>query len=209
MTGACGHAWYKRLQVRLLAAGCGRYDRSVAEHKHRLLGGLSGDVLEIGPGAGANLRFFPPGVRWIGVEPNAWAHAYLAREAARHGVAAEVREGVAESLPATDASVDAVVSTLVLCTVADVPRALAEARRVLRPGGRLVFIEHVAAPPGTGTRRVQRAVRPLWGALADGCRPDRDTEAAIRAAGFARVEVARFRAPVPVIGPHVAGWAEV
>jgi ubiquinone/menaquinone biosynthesis C-methylase UbiE len=121
---------------------------------------------------------------------------------------AELREGTAEALPAADASADAVVSTLVLCTVRDVPRALAEVRRVLRPGGRFVFVEHVLAPPRTRTRAVQRLVRPVWPLLADGCHPDRDIERAIRDAGFARVEVTRFRAPVPVIGPHVAGVAE-
>ena len=199
---------YKRLHARLLAAGCPRYERSVEAHKRRLLGALAGTVVEIGPGAGANLRFYAPGVRWVGVEPNPWAHPWLEREAADVGLAAELREGTAASLPFPDASADAVVSTLVLCTVRDVPRALAEARRVLRPGGRFVFVEHVAAAPGTRTRLAQRLVRPVWPLLADGCHPDRDTERAIRAAGFARVEVARFHAPVPVIGPHIAGVAE-
>ena len=164
--------------------------------------------MEIGPGTGANLRFYAPGVRWVGVEPNPWAHDYLRREAARVGLAAEVRAGTAEALPLADASVDAVVSTLVLCTVPHVPRALAEVRRVLRPGGRFVFVEHVLAPPRTRTRAVQRLVRPVWPLLADGCHPDRDIERAIREAGFARVALERFRAPVPVIGPHVAGVAE-
>ena len=203
-------SWYKRLQVRLLAVGCRRYDRSVEARKRSLLGGLRGTVVEIGPGAGANLRFYAPDVRWIGIEPNPWAHPYLTREAARVGLrGAEVREGTAEALPLGDATVDAVVSTLVLCTVPDVPAALAEARRVLRPGGRLVFVEHVAAPDGTRTRTAQRLVRPVWPLLADGCHPDRDTERAIRAAGFAHVAIERFRAPVPVIAPHIAGVATV
>lgn len=201
-------SWYKRLQVRLLATGCRRYDRSVESRKRALLGPLRGTVVEIGPGAGASLRFYAPDVRWIGIEPNPWAHAYLAREAARVGLRdATVRAGTAEALPLDDASVDAVVSTLVLCTVPDVARALAESRRVLRPGGRMVFVEHVAAPPGTRTRAAQRLVRPVWPLVADGCHPDRDTEAAIRAAGFGRVEVERFRAPVPIVGPHIAGIA--
>ena len=203
-------SWYKRLQVRMLAVGCRRYDQRVEARKRMLLGALRGTVVEIGPGAGANLRFYAPDVRWVGIEPNPWAHAYLTREAARVGLRdATVREGTAESLPFGDASVDAVVSTLVLCTVPDVPGALAEARRVLRPGGRFVFVEHVVAPEGTRTRAAQRLVRPVWPLLADGCHPDRDTERAIRAAGFAHVELERFRAPVPVIAPHVAGVATV
>ena len=201
-------SWYKRLHARLLATGCRRYDRAVEAHKRRLLGPLAGTVVEIGPGAGANLRFYGPGVRWHGVEPNRWAHAWLEEEAARVGLAAELREGTAEALPFPDAFADAVVSALVLCTVRDVPRALAEVRRVLRPGGRFVFVEHVVAPPRTRTRRAQRLVRPVWPLLADGCHADRDTERAIREAGFARVEVERFTVPVPVIGPHIAGVAE-
>ncbi len=200
---------YKRLHARLLATGCRRYDRGVEDHKRRLLGALAGTVVEIGPGGGSNLRFYGAGVRWVGIEPNPWAHDYLRREAARVALDAEVRAGTAEALPAADASVDAVVSTLVLCTVPDVRRALAEVRRVLRPGGRFVFVEHVAAAAGTRTRAAQRLVRPVWPLLADGCHADRDTERAIREAGFARVELARFHVPVPVIGPHIAGVAEV
>ena len=199
--------WYKRLQVAMLATGCARYDRAVEPLKRELLAPLRGRVLEIGPGAGANLPYYAAGVTWIGVEPNPYAHDRLRREAERRGLRAELRAGVAERLPVEDASVDAVVSTLVLCTVGDVPGALAEVRRVLRPGGRFVFIEHVAAPPGTRTRRVQRLVKPAWRVLADGCHPDRDTAAAIERAGFARVELRRLRVPVPVVGPHVAGVA--
>lgn len=199
--------WYKRLQVAMLATGCARYDRSVEPLKRELLAPLRGRVLEIGPGAGANLPYYASGITWIGVEPNPYAHDALRREAERRGLRAELHAGVAERLPVGDASVDAVVSTLVLCTVPDVPGALAEVRRVLRPGGRFVFIEHVAAEPGTRTRRLQRLVKPAWRVLADGCHPDRDTAAAIERAGFTSVTLRRLRMPVPVVGPHVAGVA--
>jgi len=106
-----------------------------------------------------------------------------------------------------DASVDAVVSTLVLCSVDGHRDALAEILRVLRPGGRFVFIEHVGAPEGTWLRRLQRWIRPLWKPVADGCRPDRDTGDRILEAGFERVEMDRFRLPLPVVSPHVAGTA--
>ena len=89
----------------------------------------------------------------------------------------------------------------------DVPAALAEVKRVLKPGGRFAFVEHVAAPPHTRTRRVQNAVRPVWQVLGDGCQPNRDTAAAIRAAGFAHVEIKDMRLPFPVVGPHIAGFA--
>jgi len=198
---------YKRIVPWLLARGNRAYERWMAERKRRLLGGLTGVVVEIGPGAGANLPYLKGDVRWIGVEPNPYARPYLERAAQEAGVAYEVREGSAERLPAANASADAVVGTLVLCSVADVATALREIRRVLKPGGRFVFIEHVAAEPGTLRRRLQRWVGPLWRVIADGCHPDRETLSAIRAAGFARVEAEQFLAPAGLVAPHVAGIA--
>jgi ubiquinone/menaquinone biosynthesis C-methylase UbiE len=119
----------------------------------------------------------------------------------------ELCEGSAERLPLEAASADAVIGTLVLCSVADVAAALREIRRVLKPGGRFVFIEHVVAPAGTWRWRLQRWVRPLWRVIADGCHPDRDTLSAIRAAGFARVEAEQFLAPAGLVAPHIAGIA--
>ncbi|TAK20681.1 MAG: class I SAM-dependent methyltransferase [Chloroflexota bacterium] len=191
----------------LLDRASRRHDAWVADRKARLIGDLAGDVLEIGPGTGANFRHVKPGIRWIGVEPNPHMSPYLKRAAARAGVTLDLRDGTAERLPTPDRSVDAVISTLVLCSVADLPRALAETRRVLRPGGRFVFVEHVGARRGTTERRVQEFVRPFWSYVGDGCHPDRDTAAAIRAAGFAEVEIEEFRIGVPIVGPHIAGWA--
>lgn len=187
-----------------------RFDRDLyGRRKRDLLGGLTGTLVEIGPGAGVNLPYYGAGVRWVGVEPNGHFHDRLRRKAAALGVEAEVLGGVAERLPLADASADAVVSTLVLCSVDDVRAALAEVRRVLKPGGAFVFLEHVAAPEGSGLRRVQEAVRPAWGLLADGCRPDRETGRLIEAAGFGDVHIERFDAamPLPVVRPHVVGTA--
>ena len=199
--------WYKRLHAALLAQGNARYAKAVDGYKRALFGELEGAVLEIGPGAGVNLPYYRPDVHWTGVEPNPYAHDYLRREAERLNLAVDIRPGAAEQLPARDESIDAVVSSLVLCTVHDVPGALREALRVLKPGGRFVFIEHVAAPAGTWLRSTQRAIRPLWQVLGDGCQPDRETWRAIEDAGFARVEMTQFRAPVPIAGPHIAGFA--
>ena len=164
-------------------------------------------MVEIGAGTGLNAAYLPAGTRWIAVEPNVHFHPRLRRAARRHGLDVEIVAGTAERLPLADGSADAVVSTLVLCSVARPAAALAEARRVLRPGGRLVVLEHVAAPEGTVLRRLQRALRRPWGWVADGCRPDQDTAAAIRAAGFASVELEAFRAPVGLASPHIAGVA--
>ncbi len=200
-------AWYKRLQAWLIARAMGRYERAVEDRKRELLGPLRGRVVEIGPGVGANLRFYAPGVEWIGIEPNPFMEQRLRDEAARLGREVEVRRDAAETLPFPDGSVDAVVSTLVLCSVSDPAAALAEVCRVLKPTGRFIFIEHVAAPPGTRLRRLQRWIRPLWRFAADGCEPDRETWRTIEQAGFDDVALEHFRAPAGVVAPHIAGWA--
>ena len=199
--------WYKRFHARLIATISERHSHEVESWKHDLIAPLKGTVVEIGPGPGANLQFLSPDVTWIGIEPNRHMEPYLRAEADRLGRPVRLEVGVAERLPFADQSVDAVLGTLVLCTVRDVAGALAEVRRVLRPGGRFVFIEHVAAPAGTWARRVQRWSRRPWGVLGDGCRPDRETWRAIEDAGFRSVELARFRIPVPIVGPHIAGAA--
>jgi ubiquinone/menaquinone biosynthesis C-methylase UbiE len=91
--------------------------------------------------------------------------------------------------------------------VDDLDRALGETLRVLKPGGRFVFLEHVAAPRGTWLRRLQRLAHPVWRIVADGCHPDRETDAAIVAAGFVAVRLERFSLPMGLVGPHIAGVA--
>ncbi|HEY7598015.1 MAG TPA: class I SAM-dependent methyltransferase [Actinophytocola sp.] len=174
-----------------------------------LLGSLRGTVLEIGPGAGTSLRHYAPQVRWIGVEPNARRRDLVRSEADRLGRHAEVRSGRAERLDQDDGSVDAVVATFVLCSVSDQAAALGELFRVLRPGGRYVFAEHVAAPRGTWLRRAQHVATALGALTGDRCRADRDTLPAIERAGFDVVELRlNTRAgPFGVAIPHIAGAA--
>ncbi|MBI3933098.1 MAG: class I SAM-dependent methyltransferase [Acidobacteria bacterium] len=197
----------KRVHAWLLARCGGRYERMVAERKRALFANLSGDILEIGPGAGPNLGYYPTDCRWIGVEPNPFMHPYLCQAAERAGLRIEIRTLVAEELPAENQSMDAVVSTLVLCSVNDPAQVLREVHRVLKPGGRFVFLEHVAAPDGTRLRKVQRIIRPVWKYIADGCCPDRETGLAIERAGFADVRYEQFRLPLGPVGTQIAGWA--
>lgn len=197
----------KRFHAWLMSRVSGRYDRLVEDRKRRLLGSLDGDVLEIGPGTGPNLRYYSRGVRWIGVEPNPFMHTYLRRSAARLSRAADIRLAGGESLPAPDSSVDAVVATLVLCSAGDPEAVLREIVRVLKPGGRFIFVEHVAAPAGSRLRALQRFFRPLWSAAADGCRPDRETAALIVRAGFQDVSYEEFRLPLGLAAPQIAGFA--
>lgn len=183
-------------------------DRIFETRKRRLLSDLSGDVLEIGPGTGVNFRYFPPGIRWTGIEPNLFMHSHLQKQAAKFALAsADIHDAAVEHLNLPDSSMDAVVSTHVLCSVDDQTRALEEVLRVLRPGGRFVFVEHVAAPYGSWLRRAQRFVKPVWSLLGDGCHPDRQTWDSIANAGFASVTIEHFHVPMPIASPHIAGFA--
>ena len=186
------------------------YTALVDRYKRRLFAGLSGLVVELGAGTGANFAFFSPGIQWVGIEPNVYMHEALRAAAHQHGFAADIRAYEGERLPFADASVDAVVSTLVLCSVNDQAGVLAEILRVLKPGGSFAFMEHVASPEGSRNRRLQNFVQPIWGFVGDGCHVNRDTAAAIRNAGFARVEIETFAAPTKIASPHIAGaaWKE-
>jgi ubiquinone/menaquinone biosynthesis C-methylase UbiE len=184
-----------------------QYAQIVDPYKRALFSQLSGTVLEIGAGTGTNFALYPPDIQWIGVEPNVHMHSDLLKAAEEYGIRGEIHTGVAERLPVDDASVDAVVSTLVLCSVSDQVTVLGEILRVLRPAGRYVFVEHVAAPEHTRLRWMQTFVKPAWRAVSDGCEPDRDTAAAIRRAGFSSVEMDGFRAPLSLASPHIAGTA--
>jgi len=212
-TGRGRPAWAQRLFAAATAASDAANERRLGARKRDLLGGLGGHVVELGPGTGVNLPYFPPGVRWTGVEPNPYMEARLRQRAAGLGMAVALQPGTAECTGLPAGAADAVVATLVLCSVEDVRAALAEVRRLLRPGGRFVFLEHVAAPAGTGLRRAQGAVRPLWAALADGCHPDRETGTEIERAGFSGLRYDRFRidvpAPLAFLSPAIAGTAVV
>jgi ubiquinone/menaquinone biosynthesis C-methylase UbiE len=181
---------------------------TMADLKRSLLGHLQGRVLEIGPGAGLNLAYYPKTIEWIGVDLNPFMATYIREEAERLGLTSiDLHTASAEHLDIADNSVDAVVSTYVLCSVEDLEGTLQEILRVLKPGGGFIFIEHVAAPPGTWLRQLQGWIKPVWKVLADGCHPDRETGLALEQAGFQSVEYQTFKVAIPVVSPHIAGVA--
>lgn len=199
-----------RLEAALLAAGQDVDHRLVGEEKQAMIGALRGTVVEIGPGPGTNMRYYAPGVRVVAIEPNPAMHPRLRAAATAHGVDLDLRATRGEAMDVPDGGADAVVGTLVLCGVGDQAAVLDEVRRVLRRGGTYVFYEHVAAPAGTPTRRLQRLVKGPHRWLLNGCEVDRDTQRAIEAAGFTELDVRRADAPWTVAAwtwPRIIGRA--
>ncbi|WP_158853916.1 class I SAM-dependent methyltransferase [Saccharothrix deserti] len=168
----------------------------MAEHRQALLTDLAGEVIEVGPGDGLNFAHYPPTVTHVlAVEPEPRLRQHAHTSAERATVPVEVVDGLAERLPAGDGTADAVVVSLVLCSVRDQEAALREIHRVLKPGGQLRFLEHVRADT-PGLARVQRVLdATLWPRLAGGCHTGRDTVAAIERSGFAIERLDRFLFP--------------
>lgn len=195
---------YDRVMARTEAGG-------LAAWRAELLADLRGTVVELGPGTGANLPHYGGAVeRLVLVEPSAPMRAQLAGPASGDP-RAEVHDASARRIPLPDASADAVVATLLLCSVQDPLATLAEVRRVLRPGGRYVFVEHVAAPPGSLDRRLQGWLNPVWSALAGHCQLTRDTEATLRSAGFSfeHLQPSALPATPRFVRPAIRGIARV
>src|SRR3954466_3697764 len=198
----------------------GEGERTLASRRE-MLAGVAGQVVEVGAGDGANFALYPPAVTGVtAVEPEPYLRAAAGRAAAGAPVAVAVESGRADRLPVEDASADAVVLSLVLCSVADpapelaqapavpapAPAALAEARRVLRPGGELRVFEHVIADHAVGRAVLRGAQATFWPRLCGNCHPARDTSAAVGAAGFEPEPLRRFTLrpgglspPMPVI----------
>lgn len=163
-------------------------ERVGAELKRRLLADVSGRALEIGVGTGLSFTHYPAAVELVGVDPSEPMLRRARKRAADLGRDVTFVEAPAETLPFPDDSFDTVVSLAVLCTVDDPSRALAEIRRVLRPAGRFVFLEHVRSGDPKTARRQDRLERP-WGWIAGGCHPNRRTVEAIEDAGFKLTEL--------------------
>jgi ubiquinone/menaquinone biosynthesis C-methylase UbiE len=179
-------------------------------HRESLLGAVSGRVLEIGGGTGANLPFYGPAVEELVItEPEEPMARRLEAKLTEYSLPARVVRAPAEKLPFESATFDFAVSTLVLCTVEDQTRALAELHRLLKPGGRLIFLEHVLSEEPR-LARWQNRLEPLQVRVGHGCHPNRDTLQGIRDAGFALGEVEHATLPKapPLVRPLILGTAE-
>ncbi|MBI3200641.1 MAG: class I SAM-dependent methyltransferase [Myxococcales bacterium] len=179
----------------------------LGEWRGELLASLAGDVLEIGAGTGANLAHYGDGVtRLVLAEPDPHMRKRLSRSVAERRARAEIIDAGVAALPD---SFDVVVSTLVLCSVPDLDAALAEIRRVLRPGGQLVFIEHVAADDQPERLAWQERLDPLWVRIASGCHLTRRTDQAIERAGLEITSLTRqsLRKALPFVRTSIRGVA--
>jgi ubiquinone/menaquinone biosynthesis C-methylase UbiE len=208
MTDERGHPVFARVcaKVSKLAEG-----RGGAEHRRKLLAGLEGRVIEVGAGSGANFRHYPHTVSEVlAIEPEGYLRERARDAAASAPITVTVVDGTASQLPGDEAAFDAGVAALVLCTVPDPPRALAELFRVIRPGGELRFYEHVVSERPWEARFQGLADATLWPRLAGGCHLARDTATAIQRAGFTIETCERFPfSPAPPLpaDPHILGRA--
>jgi ubiquinone/menaquinone biosynthesis C-methylase UbiE len=186
-------------------------EQEIGAHRDQLLAGLSGRVVEVGAGNGANFRHYPPTVEEVvAVEPEPFLREKAEQAAREAPVPVRVVSGVAGQLPVESDSVDAAIASLVLCTIPDGPGALAEMRRVLKPGGELRFLEHVRSDRPRKARAQRISDRSgIWPLLGGGCHCSRDTVAAIESAGYSVERVESFSVGPAwwITNPHVLGAA--
>ena len=209
MSNKRGHKWFAAFYERLVRME----SKAEREARKRLLSTASGRVLEIGCGPGANFEYYPweQITQFVTIEPDPYMLERGKKTAARLGRDVDLRESGAEDLPFPDDSFDTVIASLVLCTIPHPEKALAEMLRVLVPGGTLRFMEHVRSRNRLGAL-AQDISTPVWSWMAGGCQPNRDTEASIRATGFAITEISHpnLVPPVPPLAlakPMIFGTA--
>jgi SAM-dependent methyltransferase len=189
VTDLAKQKWRSRFEAWLLDASAESNHALQGDRKTAEIGSMSGTIVELGPGTGVNMRYYAPGVRVIAIEPNPVMHERLRDHAAEHDVDLEIRTVAGESIDVGDGEADGVVGTLLLCGVEEPAQVIHEAHRILKPGGRYFFSEHVRAPDSTWSLRAQRAVRRPHSWLFNGCRTDQDTAAILRAGPFETVEI--------------------
>jgi SAM-dependent methyltransferase len=207
-TGSVSHPVFARVYARL-SPGADR--RGTAEHRRELLAGLDGSVLELGCGNGLNFAHYPDQVTDVlALEPEPYLCALARAAADRAAVPVTVLDAVGEALPAADGLFDHAVTALVLCSVGDPARVLAELHRVIRSGGTLRYYEHVISEHRIGSLVDRMLDATVWPQIAGGCHLSRDTGSLIRAAGFEvaserRIPAAAGRVAPPI--PHLLGVA--
>ena len=204
-----GHRWFAATYDRLMARPENTFMKRI---RQEVIGEARGQVLEIGCGTGASFPYYSDSVESItATEPDPYMLARANKRAATLGKPIVFHQAPAETLPFDDASFDTVISTLVMCTVGDLPKALSEVRRVLKSSGQFRFYEHVRYDHAFGAFW-QDIITPIWRWFGAGCHPNRDLEGFIRKAGFeiARIQYMKTHWPIPPMAfarPHIMGIA--
>ncbi|MBI1200432.1 MAG: methyltransferase domain-containing protein [Phenylobacterium sp.] len=194
----------RHILPRLLKCACSA--PGITEQRAKVVPNAEGRVLELGIGMGLNLAFYDASkVESVtGVDPTPELRAIAEAAPRDPGLSVKVEDGTAEALPFDDKSFDCVVCTFTLCSVHTPAQALAEARRVLKPGGRFLYCEH-GLSPDAGVAKWQRRIEPIWKRLAGGCHLTRPVTSSIEAAGFKVAGAERMYMPK---APRIAGWME-
>jgi ubiquinone/menaquinone biosynthesis C-methylase UbiE len=198
-------SWWERHGVpRLIKCACSQ--GQIMKVRSKVVPNASGDVLELGCGGGINMEFYDPArvTSFTGLDPSPELLAMSRAAAQARGMAADIQGGVGEAMPFADAQFDTVVTTFTLCSVADQAAVLAEIRRVLKPGGTALFLEHGAAPDAS-VAKWQRRIEPLWKRIGGNCHLTRPISGAYEQAGFA---VDRQAAAYIPKTPRPFGWYE-
>jgi ubiquinone/menaquinone biosynthesis C-methylase UbiE len=173
---------------------------ALVPYRERVVSGATGRILEIGIGSGANLRYYgSQAEHLIGLDPSVKLLEMAAEADRRSGLSMELVKGSAETIPIDDKTIDTVITTWTLCSISDVNRALSEMRRVLKPGGSLLFVEHGLSPDNS-VRRWQNRLNPIWKRVAGGCNLNRATRQLIEVAGFRieRIKTGYMKGPKPM-----------
>lgn len=197
--------WYEaNVMPRLVTCACSQ--GQVMKRRSAVVPQAAGDVFELGCGGGINHEFYEPRAitSFAGIDPHEGLLAATRAAAEAKGWAADLRQGRGEAIPFADESFDCAVCTFTLCSVDDPAQVMHELRRILRPGGRLLFLEHGRAPDAR-VRRWQERIEPVWKRLAGGCHLTRPITSALAASGFAVEPLGEGYTPK---APRFAGWME-
>ncbi|MDO5981148.1 class I SAM-dependent methyltransferase [Flavivirga spongiicola] len=187
----------------------GYMDRLFGNSKRELFKNHPETVVEIGSGAGANMRYLKKGTRLIAIEPNIYMHNNLKKSAEKYGIDLEIKSLMGEAIDLPDASYDFVVCTLVLCTVHDPLQCLQQIKRILKPSGIFIFIEHVEARENTMLSFIQSLIHKPWHWFFEGCHTNRNTKQLLESVGFSKLELETYNLYSPFIPiiPQVHGSA--
>ncbi len=197
--------WWDRVMVPKLI-GCCCAQPQIMKARSRIVPQAQGDVLELGCGGGINLEFYDPAriTRYCGIDPSPGLLDRSHAAAQAKGMIADIRAGVGEAIPFGDAEFDTVLVTFTLCSVEDQAQVLSEMRRVLKPGGKALFLEHGGAPDA-GVQKWQRRIEPVWKKIGGGCHLTRPVISAYEKAGFTVSNAEKQYMPKT---PRPFGWIE-